>query len=241
MSQSHYTFLSPLFANPELEKFAAGILIGGGLTFLSLQVARYAGTTQARHDSVIPPEKPGLFGFLDLAMESFINYHDSILGKENRKHVAFHAAVFFFLLISNLTGLVPGMPAATTTVWTTAGLGLIAFFYFNLHGVRAHGVVGYLKHFCGPVWYLAWLLFPIEIFSVCLRPLTLNLRLYWNITADHMVLSTLTDILQVGVFPVYVLGVFVSFMQAFVFTTLSMVYVLLATEHEEEEHGHPAH
>ena len=78
-------------------------------------------------------------------------------------------------------------------------------------------------------------LFGVEILSVLLRVLTLNLRLYWNINADHMVLSIFNDMAG-GLFGsvFYGLGTFVSFMQAFIFTVLTMVYILLATQHEEE-------
>jgi F-type H+-transporting ATPase subunit a len=83
---------------------------------------------------------------------------------------------------------------------------------------------------------MAPFMFVLEIFSISLRILTLNLRLYWNIKADHVVVSTFTDLLGHGL-PAgfYVMGTFVSFMQAFVFTTLTMVYILLASQHDEEE------
>ena len=81
------------------------------------------------------------------------------------------------------------------------------------------------------------LIFLVEIFGLLLRPVTLNLRLYWNVTADHLVLGIFTDQLVKGFgllgFPLYALGTFVAFMQAFIFTTLTIVYILFATQHEE--------
>ena len=138
------------------------------------------------------------------------------------------------LLSMNLIGLIPGVPAATTTVWINVGIALCVFLYFNYHGMRTHGVLGYLKHFCGPAWWLVWMIFPLEIFSTCLRVLTLNMRLYWNITADHLVLGIATDMTKILV-PIafYALGTFVSLVQAVVFTLLSMVYLQLATQHAE--------
>jgi F-type H+-transporting ATPase subunit a len=231
----HFTYLSPFTSYPEVQKFVTAILVGGiVLGCGSLFVSRLT-SEEKRRDNLIPSERLSLVGIVDLLMESFVAYHDSILGKENRQHVVFHASVFFFILCANLLGLVPGIPAATTTVWVTVGLALVAFTYFNVQGVKAHGARGYFSHFLGPVIWLAFLMLPVELFSTCLRLLTLNLRLYWNITADHMVLENLTNVLGIGAFPVYILGFFVSFMQAFVFTTLSMVYVMLATEHEEGE------
>ena len=145
----------------------------------------------------------------------------------------FTASLFLFLLAANLLGLVPGMPAITTTVWVNVGMALVVFLYFNYLGIKEHGLLSYLKHFCGPVWLLAWFIFPLEIFSTCLRVLTLNLRLYWNINADHEVLNIFTNLIGPFAAPFYVMGVFVCFMQAFIFTTLTMVYILLATQHEE--------
>jgi F-type H+-transporting ATPase subunit a len=186
-------------------------------------------------DEVIPQKRTSFFGVLDFFMESFVSYHDSVAGKENRKYVPFTASIFFFIFFLNILGLVPGMPAATTTVWLNVAMALVVFIYFNVEGVKAHGAWNYFKHFMGPLWWLAWLILPIEIISVCMRVLTLNLRLYWNISADHMVLSIFTEMMPpVLAAPLYILGFFVSFMQAFVFATLTMIYIVLATEHEEE-------
>jgi F-type H+-transporting ATPase subunit a len=186
---------------------------------------------------VVPEERCTLLGFFDLFVESFVNFHDSILGKENRKYASFTGALFMFLLFSNFLGLIPGMAAITTTVQVNVGLAIVVFLYFNYLGIRTQGVKNYLKHFCGPIWWLAVLIFPVEVFGVLLRPITLNLRLYWNVTADHTVLSIFTDQVIPGFgllgLPFYVLGSFVSFMQAFVFTTLTMVYILFAVQHEE--------
>ena len=104
-----------------------------------------------------------------------------------------------------------------------------------LINMKENGLINYLKHFCGPVPALAILIFPVEIISTTLRILTLNLRLYWNISADHMVMSGFVDqVFGPSGIVIYVLALFVSFMQAFIFTTLSMVYILLAVQHEEE-------
>ncbi len=198
---------------------------------------------------VVPDKKPSMFGFVDLLVENFIEFHDSILGKERRKYVPFNASLFFFIFLINLLGVIPGMPAATTTVWINVGMALVVFIYFNVEGVRELGLANYLKHFAGGdailglywglVLLLAPLLFTLEIISTCLRVLTLNLRLYWNITADHEVLGIFADLLRstyIGAVPFYGLAFFVSFMQAFVFTILTMIYILLATQHEEEGH-----
>ena len=108
---------------------------------------------------------------------------------------------------------------------------------------RENGLLGYLKHFTGGDTVLKLIIIPIvlfavEIFSLVLRILTLNLRLYWNISADHIIIHTFSEMLGnwftlIG--PVlYAKGLFVSILQAGVFTVLTMVYILLATQHEEE-------
>lgn len=243
MASGHYTWLSELpktWGVPtehlaDAEKFAwAGLLAAVLIVLARMASARIAAGAQ---NHIVPESKLSLFGFFDVLVEGFVKFHDSILGKENRQYVPLVGSVFVFILFANLMGLVPGVSAITTTVWINVAIALVVFFYFNYQGMRANGVIGYLKHFCGPLWAIAWLILPIEIFSTCLRVLTLNLRLYWNITADHVVLATFTEMTKIGI-PVifYAFGTFVCFIQAFVFTLLTMVYILLATQHEEEGH-----
>jgi len=234
---AHFTYLSPLIEDPNTQKLVTALGLSALLIFLGASLTSRLKKTNGIEENIIPAQKFSLFGFFDLIMEAFVAHQDSILGKENRKYLPFTASLFFFVLASNLIGLVPGIPAITTTVWINVGMAILVFVYFNYEGIKAQGLWGYLKHFCGPVWWLAVLILPIEIFSTCLRILTLNLRLYWNISADHVVLETFTDMLGVGAVPFYLMGTFVSFMQAFIFTTLTMVYILLATQHEEHGEG----
>ena len=106
------------------------------------------------------------------------------------------------------------------------------FFYYNYAGLREHGL-GYLKHFLGPVWYLAWLFLPIELISHAFRPLTLGLRLWGNIMGDHLVLNVFSGMLPIGVPVVFMgLGFFVGFLQSFVFSLLTLIYLSLATSHD---------
>ena len=107
-------------------------------------------------------------------------------------------------------------------------------------GVKEQGLVNYLKHFCGPLWYMAFLILPIEIISNLVRPLSLALRLRSNMMGDHMVLSIFSDMAP-WIVPIIfmVLGILVSFIQAYVFTILSIVYISLAVHHDHEEgHAH---
>lgn len=254
---AHYTYFQEFAPNAssDMHEYMAALgvaslmLVGG--TFLAKRIrqsrAENGRTENARTNShkdlIVPDAKIRPFSLSDFAVESFVHYHDSIVGLENRKHIPFTASIFFFILFLNFLGLIPGMPAATTTVWVNLGLAICVFLYFNYYGIKEHGLLGYLKHFAGPVWWIAPIFFCLEIFSTCLRVLTLNLRLYWNISADHTVLETFVHLfgdwgVQWAAAIFYLLGTFVSFMQAFVFTTLTMIYILLATQHGEEEAAH---
>jgi F-type H+-transporting ATPase subunit a len=230
-----YTYLQSLIPDPNWQKFATALAIGGIMIAAGSRLAARIASSKGMESCVIPAEKPSLFGVVDLAIDQWVKFQDSILGKENRKYAPFTASLFFFLLICNLVGLIPGMPAVTTTVWINVGLAIVVFGYFNWVGIKEHGLIAYLKHFAGPVWALAWLIFPLEVFSTCLRILTLNLRLYWNISADHIVLGVFTELVPFGI-PVlfYALGTFVAFMQAFIFSLLTMLYIQLASSHEED-------
>lgn len=232
-----FTYLSPLVTQPEMQKFVAGVALGGVLIAVGMKAAAALKRAEGVHEAVVPAARPSISSIFDLLVETYIKYFDSILGRERREFAPFCASVFFFVLAANMLGLVPGMPAITTTVWINVGMALVVFISFNWIGVRENGLPGYLKHFCGPVIFVAPLMFPLEILSTSLRILTLNMRLYWNITADHLVLATFTDLTKLIV-PVafYAMGTFVAFMQAFVFGTLTMIYILLAVQHEEDDH-----
>lgn len=238
-----FNYLSPFIHDANWQKSTLAMAVVGGLVLAGVKISRRLANKQALTQAVIPSPKISAFSFIDFLVEAFVRHHDSVLGIQNRKYVPFTGSIFLFLLTSNLLGLIPGMPAITTTVWVNVGLALVVFCYFNYLGIKEHGAFGYLKHFWGPVWWLGFLIFPLEILSTVLRVLTLNLRLYWNISADHIVLDTFTDLaghILLAV-PFYALGTFVSFMQAFVFTTLTMVYILLATAHAEGAHAEDAH
>lgn len=232
-----YTYLYPLTESGDWQKYIFAGVVSALLVGIGGYVASRIRSKEARAKEIIPSPKISLLGFFDFFLESFVRYHDTVLGKENRHHIPFTATLFTFLLLANFLGLVPGMPAITTTVWVNVGIALVVFVYFNVVGIKAHGFWNYLKHFAGPVWWLAFFMFPLELLSTALRVFTLNLRLYWNISADHLVLGIFTDLLPPPfAFVFYGLGTFVSFMQAFIFTTLTMVYIRLASEHAEEGH-----
>ena len=141
-------------------------------------------------------------------------------------------ALFLYVVLNNLIGLLPGMEPPSANINTNLACGVFVFLYYNYQGLK-HGGLHYLKHFAGPVWYLSWLLLPVEIISHTVRPLTLALRLKGNMVGDHTVLATFTGLAPKGLIlpiPFYFLGLMVCVIQAYIFVMLTMVYVSLAKE-----------
>jgi F-type H+-transporting ATPase subunit a len=168
---------------------------------------------------------------LEIGVESLNAMLDGFIGPGGRKYFPVMAGFAFFILASNLITNVPGFQPPTGDLNTTAALGLMSFITYNFVGIRAQGVA-YFKQFLGdPVW-LAPLMIPIEILSHLSRPLSLSIRLFGNIFAEHTLAGVFFILLPVGLPLVFApLGVFVAFMQTFVFTMLSMVYIAGALEH----------
>lgn len=182
--------------------------------------------------AVEPARKFSIRGFFEMVTEAFYGLADQIIGHDGPKYVPLAASIFTFVLINNLIGLLPGMTPATDNLNTSFAIGIFAFVYYNYIGLKYEGM-NYLKHFLGPVWWLAWLILPIELISHGFRPLTLGLRLAGNITADHTVLSVFHQLAPIGVpVPFYAMGLIVSVLQAFVFALLTLVYVMLAKAHD---------
>ncbi len=189
------------------------------------------------------PDKGITFRNVVEALGQFVyNLARNIMGEEQaKKYYTVIMLLFSFILINNLAGLIPGFLPATDNFNTTLALGIFVFLYYNYQGIKEQGLWGHIKHFMGPVWYLAVLIFPIEIISHAVRPLSLGLRLKGNMEGDHLVLSIFSGLVPYIVpIPFYVIGLFVCFMQAFVFTLLTMVYISLATAHHDHDE-HAAH
>jgi len=195
----------------------------------------------AAADAAVPDGTLTARNLMEIFVEQFTALVEGVVGRDTNLYAPFYGALFLFILCCNLIGLLPGFTPPTSNVNTTLGLGITSFIVYNYFGFRAHGI-SYLKHFLGPIWWLIVLMLPLELIDNFLRPLTLNLRLLMNMFADHLVLDIFTDLTRVIV-PVlfYMLGTFVSVIQAFVFTLLSLVYVSLATGGHGEEHEHAHH
>ncbi|HEY9139827.1 MAG TPA: F0F1 ATP synthase subunit A [Bryobacteraceae bacterium] len=154
------------------------------------------------------------------------------MGQEGARYVAFFGTIFIFILVSNLLGLIPAFESPTMNAPVTLGCAMATFFYYNLMGVQAHGFK-YILQFMGPKWWLAFLMFPIEIVSHLARPLSLTIRLYANMFAGEQVTMVFLNLTYLVV-PVIFMGlhIFVGVVQAYIFMLLAMSYVGGSIAHE---------
>jgi F-type H+-transporting ATPase subunit a len=219
------------------EYFAIGMLIMGVILLLGLR----ARSELAKDSAVVPDEKLSARNVFELLVESIGGLADSVVGHGAAQYVPLLSTFFIFILFCNFMGLLPGFTPPTSDFDITLALGVVSFFAFNYYGFKAQGV-GYLKHFMGPILWLAPLMVVLELIGAFVRPVSLGLRLFGNLFGDHLVLEIFTGLTKV-VIPVvfYMLGTLVAVIQAFVFTLLSMIYIALAVAHHDDEHAEHAH
>ena len=150
-----------------------------------------------------------------------------VMGRSHaRKYVALVATLGLFIGIANIIGIFPGFEAPTAMLEMPLALALTVFVYYNFVGIREHGLLHYLKHFLGPVWWLYWLMFPIEIVSHISRIISLTFRLFGNVKGDDMFLMVIL-MLAPWILPIipFALLTFMAFLQAFIFMMLTYVYL----------------
>lgn len=201
-----------------MEVFVVGILI---VIFLLIR-------------SRLSAEKPGTMQHLAEVLHEFIgNQETEIIGGHHNRFTPILSAIFLFILMSNLLGLIPGFESPTATPAVPLGCAVVVFVYYNYHGVKAQGPFGYLKHFFGPVWWLSPMMFPIEIIGNVARLMSLTVRLYANMFAGDMVTLVFLSLIPIGI-PVVFLGLhtMVAFLQAYIFTLLTTIYLAGAVAQE---------
>ena len=213
-------------ANPTApinDTFALELLVAGGLIAFFLIVRL-----------TLSVEKPNPAQQIAELINEFTGSNgEQIIGHGYERFQAFVTCIFLFVVINNLLGLIPGIVTPTSAPVVPLGIALCTFVYYHFYGFREQGFVGYMKHFAGPIWWIWWLLFPIEIVSHFARIMSLTIRLYANMFASDMVTLGFFSLVPVGVPAIFLgLHVFVSLIQAFVFMLLSMIYISLATAHE---------
>jgi len=204
---------------------------------------------------------------MEVVLEQFQQSIADVMGEAGRPYLPFIATLGLFIFVANLASLVPGLAGPTTNLNTTAACAIIVFLTYHAVGIRKQGPVNYIKHFMGPVWWLAPLMMPIEIISHFARPLSLTLRLFGNMVGGHILIGVIFFLMgfdgligwalsgsaagaavgglsgliaiafMVGF--LYPLKLLVSFLQAFIFVMLTMLYISGAIEHADEGHGGP--
>ncbi|MCL5966949.1 MAG: F0F1 ATP synthase subunit A [Deltaproteobacteria bacterium] len=200
-----------------------------------LVVGSYIAVGSRKTEELIIPEPRFTFrNFLELIVGFLAGIAEDIMGHHAKKYLPLLGTCFVFILFMNLLGLIPGFLPPTQKMNITVGLAVVIFLSTHVFGVKENGIA-YFKHFLGPVWWLSPIMLPIEVISHLARPMSLSLRLFGNITGDHAVVAGFMALVPVVVPSIFLgLGVFVSFMQAFIFTVLSMIYISGAVAHEEE-------
>lgn len=181
-----------------------------------------------RRIELIPSGGQNFFEIVISGMEEFMV---DITGEEGRWFFPFLATIFLYISFCNLMGLVPGFYPPTASINTTVSCAIPVFLFTHFIGVKYHGIK-YIKHFLGPVWWLVPIILPIEIIGHLARVLSLSFRLFGNITGHELVLAIL--FMLAGAFfaplPIMAMGIFVAFVQAFVFFLLSIMYFAGAME-----------
>ena len=234
-------------------------------TWLVMVILAGVAFAASRNIQLVPR---GLQNVLEVVLEQFVGMIDDVMGHEGRRYLPLIATLGLFILTGNLIGLVPGLAGPTANLNTTAACALVVFVAYHWIGVRKQGALTYLKHFTGPVpLWLKPMMFVIEIISHLARPLSLTLRLFGNMVGGHILLAVIfllmgldgligwalsgslagavvggiggavTIVFTVGF--LYPLKILVSFLQAFIFVMLTMLYISGAIEeapHHSEHH-----
>ena len=231
MEHEQFTWASLIPGLASLPAHVSGAII----VSIVLLVVVIIGYRQLRRteDQVIPDEKLTFRNFIEVIVEAISGLVEGTMGPRGPEFTLLIGTLALFILFNNVSGLIPGFLPATDNVNTTFACSLTVFFMTHYYGVREHGIK-YLKHFVGPFWWLAPIMVPIEIIGNLARPVSLGLRLFGNITGDHLVTGIFFSLIPLLIpVPFMFLGLFVAFVQAFVFSLLSMAYFSGAIAHEE--------
>jgi F-type H+-transporting ATPase subunit a len=184
-------------------------------------------------DAIVPEDRLTLRTFMEAFLSYFYDLAKSVMDAERaKKYFPLIGTAAMFVFFSNVLALIPGFPVATSSLSITLGCAIVVFVCFNAYGLATNGF-SYIAHLAGPAWYLAWLVFPIEVISLCVRPITLAVRLMLNMSVDHLILGIFLSLVAALIpIPVMILGCLIILIQTLVFTLLTCIYIGLATEHE---------
>jgi F-type H+-transporting ATPase subunit a len=179
--------------------------------------------------------------FMQQVLEAYFGFVNNLvrdmIGPQGRRFIPVIGTLGIFILLSNLMGLIPIFKSPTSNVNVTFGCAAFIFIYYHAVGIRSHGLLNYIKHFAGPVWWMAPLFFPVEIIGHFSRPLSLTIRLFGNIFGEDTIIAILFMLVPFFVpLPMMCLAIFTSLIQTLVFIMLSSVYIAGALAHEESHH-----
>ena len=192
---------------------------------------------------VVPDEGVTLRNVAELLLDSLASIARDTMGDEWKRYFPLVGTIFVFVLFSNLMGLVPGLGGATSDVNTTFAWAVISFGIYNYAGIRKHGF-WYINQFMGPSFFdvaiggkkfhvrpLFFFFLPLEVFLHVARIGTLAVRLLANMFADHTVVAVWISLVPIAIPAVFMgLGLLIAFLQAAVFSLLTMIYIQLALE-----------
>ncbi len=216
-------------------------------------VLLFLGISAARKHNVKSPGR--LQGFFEWSISELSSLFRGALGPHGERHLPLVLSLFFFILFTNLTGLIPSIlgyradgklaepiiTSATAATSTTVALALIVFFYVQYVGIRSKGLLGYLKHFLGPVIFLFWLFLPIEIIGEFVKPFSLSMRLFGNIYGEDVInnlaLSAGSHFFIPVQFLINLLQTFTDVVQAFIFALLTCAYIAIMSDTHEDSGG----
>lgn len=223
---------SPVFASAFAVLLLAAAAIFSG--FASMKPEKMS------DEEILPPKKFGLTAFFEMCWSVVSSTLESTIGEKHWvRFVGVLGGTFFVLIVSNLSGVLPGFSPATTSMSFTFAAAMAIFVYFNYYGLKEAGF-SYIKHLAGPVLWMAPLMFVIEFISLLSRPVSLSLRIFGNISGDHFVFAIFSGLMKdlyIPFVPIPAIflgfGTFVACLQAFIFMTLSAVYIKLALESKE--------
>ena len=218
----------------DFEPITASLLVAVLLILIGMRVRSRLTKLE---EAVVPDDELTLRTFMEAFLGYFYDLAKSVMDADRaKKFFPLIASSACFVFFANVMALIPGMPVPTSNLSITAGSALVVFIAFNAYGLITNGGA-YLKHLAGPSPYLAPLMFPIEVISLCVRPVTLAVRLMVNMAVDHLVLTTFMALVAIIVpIPVMLLGCIVVVVQTLVFTLLTTIYIGLATEDMHHHH-----
>jgi len=184
--------------------------------------------------SQLSVESPGKFQhIMEMIVEFVGNMNEEIIGHGSGRYLAMIGTLGIFIFLCNILGLIPTLQTPTGHIEVTLGCAVVAFVYYNLQGFRQLGVLGYLKHLCGPMAAMAILMFPIEVVGNVGRLLSLSVRLYANMFVGDILESVFTGLIPILAPAVFMaLHLFVSLLQAYIFMLLPAIYISMATSEE---------